>query len=192
MSQLMKRNLFILIGTVLAVTLLVYGTSRNSKSQTAESAVDGNGQGRVAPNFELKSLDGRTVRLADFRGKVVVVNFWATYCAPCRVETPWLIEFYGQYRTQGLEIIGVSMDDGGAEVNDFVKEMNINYTILMGNQTVGEAYGGTRLLPQSFLVDREGRIVKSMLGIQAKGDLEENIKGLLGGRLFSKTSVKRK
>jgi cytochrome c biogenesis protein CcmG/thiol:disulfide interchange protein DsbE len=110
-----------------------------------------------------------------------VLNFWATYCAPCRVETPWLTDFYRQYKTQGLEIVGVSMDDGGQEqVNDFVKEMNVDYTILIGNHIVGDAYGGTRFLPQTFLIDRQGRIVKSLLGIQSRSDVEENIKQLLG------------
>src|SRR3984893_4584128 len=180
----MKRNLLILIGIMFAMALLVYGASRTSKSQAADSAVDGNGKSRVAPDFELKSLDGRIVKLSDFRGKAVVLNFWATYCAPCRVETPWLIDFYRQYKTQGLEIIGVSMDDGGPEqVNDFVKEMNIDYTILVGNHTVGDAYGGTRFLPQSFLIDREGRIVKSIFGIKSKSDFEENIKQLLGRKI---------
>lgn len=175
----MKSNLLIL-GIMSAMALLVYGASRTSKSQTANPAAGGDGQSRLAPDFELKSLDGRAVKLSDFRGKVVVLNFWATYCAPCRVETPWLIDFYRQYKTQGLEIVGVSMDDGDRQqVSDFVKEMNIDYSILMGNHTVGDAYGGTRFLPQSFLIDREGRIVKSMLGIQSKSDLEENIRQLL-------------
>src|ERR1700674_5381123 len=133
----MKRNLLILIGTMFAVALLVYGASRTSQSQTADPTAAANGQSRVAPDFELKSLDGRTVRLSDFHGKAVVLNFWATYCAPCRVETPWLTDFYRQYKTQGLEIVGVSMDDGGQQqVNDFVKEMNVDYTILIGNDIV--------------------------------------------------------
>src|ERR1700680_3176033 len=189
----MKRNLLILFATMFAVGLVIYGASHNSrsaKSKTADSAIDGNGQGRLAPDFELKSLDGRTVKLSDFRGKAVVLNFWATYCAPCLVETPWLTDVYRQYKTQGLEIVGVSMDDGGQQqVSNFVKEMNVNYTILIGNHTVGDAYGGARFLPQTFLIDREGRIVKSVLGIQSKGDFEENIKQLLASYLPKKGTL---
>src|ERR1700681_1544743 len=181
----MKRSLLILVGIMFAVGLMVYGASRKSgatKSQTAEPGA--NEQTMIAPDFELKALDGRTVKLSDFRGEAVVLNFWATYCAPCRVETPWLTDAYRQYKTQGLEIVGVSMDDGGQQqVSDFVKEMNVNYTILIGNHTVGDAYGGARFLPQTFLIDREGRIVKIVLGIQSKGDFEENIRQLLASYL---------
>lgn len=177
----MKRSLLILIGIIFGVALLVYGASRASKSQSANPAGDAKERSMIAPDFELKSLDGRTVKLSDFRGKAVVLNFWATYCAPCRVETPWLIDSYRQYKTQGLEIVGVSMDDGDQQqVDDFVKEIKVNYTILMGNHTVGDAYGGTRFLPQTFLIDREGRIVKSILGIKSQSDFEENIKQLVG------------
>lgn len=180
----MKRYLLIPTGVVFAVALLVYGAACPSKSQTANPAANLNEQSMIAPDFELKSLDGRTVKVSDFRGKVLVLNFWATYCAPCRVETPWLIDFYRQYKTLGLEIVGVSMDDGGPEqVKDFVKEMNIDYTILVGNHTVGDAYGGTRFLPQSFLIDREGRIVKRIFGIRSKSDFEGNIKQLLDHRI---------
>jgi peroxiredoxin len=189
----MKRNFLILIAVTFAMAMLIYGASRESrvsKLQTADPAAGGNGQSSVAPDFELKSLDGRTVKLSDFRGKAVVLNFWATYCAPCRVETPWLTDVYRQYKTQGLEIVGVSMDDGGQQqVSDFVKEMNVNYTILIGNHTVGDAYGGARFLPQTFLIDREGRIVKSVLGIQSKGDFEENIKQLLASYLLKKGTL---
>jgi len=130
-----------------------------------------------APDFELKSLDGRAVKLSDFRGKVVVLNFWATWCAPCRVETPWLVDLYRQYKEQGLEVVGVSMDDGDQEhVADFVKEMGINYTVIMGNHTVGDAYGGARFLPQTFFIGRDGKIIKHSFGIKSKSDLEEAIK----------------
>jgi peroxiredoxin len=189
----MKHSFLILIAVTFAMAMLIYGASRGSrvsKSPTANSAASGDGQSRLAPDFELKSLDGRAVKLSDFRGKAVVLNFWATYCAPCRVETPWLIDFYRQYKTQGLEIVGVSMDDGGQQqVSDFVKEMNVNYTILIGNHTVGDAYGGARFLPQTFLIDREGRIVKSVLGIQSKGDFEENINQLLASYLLKKGTL---
>src|ERR1700674_3920505 len=100
----MKRNLLILIGTMFAVALLVYGASRTSQSQTADPTAAANGQSRVAPDFELKSLDGRTVRLSDFHGKAVVLNFWATWCQPCKIEMPWFVELQKQYGPEGLQV----------------------------------------------------------------------------------------
>src|SRR5438105_3752803 len=89
-----------------------------------------NSQPKPAPQFELKTLDGRVVKLLDFRSKAVILNFWATWCAPCRVETPWLVELYHDYKGEGLEIVGISMDDGGPHlVEKFVHEMNVNYTV---------------------------------------------------------------
>ena len=182
----MKRNLLILTGIICAVAIMVYGVSRKSgtsKAQAAGSTAAVSAPRKPAPDFELKTLDGRTVKLSDFRGKAMVVNFWATYCGPCRVEMPWLIDFYARYKTQGLEIVGVSMDDGDQEqVAAFVKEFNVNYTIVMGNHAVGDAYGGARFLPQTFLVDREGRITKSIVGIKSRNDFEESVRLLLDAK----------
>src|SRR3989440_4751 len=132
----MKNKTFILLGVITVVTLSIYGSLRASRifhSQAAASSVGDDTPLEPAPDFELKSLDGRAVKLSDFRGRVVVLNFWATWCAPCRVETPWLVDLYRQYKEQGLEVVGVSMDDGNQEhVAEFVKEMGINYTVLTG------------------------------------------------------------
>src|SRR2546426_6507666 len=146
LSLLMNCRAIILVGVITLVTLSVYGllrVSRISNSQVTASSGADDVPSEPAPDFELKSLAGGTVKLSAFRGKVVVLNFWATWCAPCRVETPWLVDLYRQYKEQGLEVVGVSMDDGEQEhVSDFVKEIGINYTVLTGNHTVGDAYGG--------------------------------------------------
>ena len=132
----MKSRTLILLGVITVLTLSIYGSliaSRVFHLQVTASSVGNDVTLEPAPDFELKSLDGRTVKLSDFHGKVVVLNFWATWCAPCRVETPWLVDFYRQYKEQGLEVVGVSMDDGNQEhVAEFVKEMGINYTVLTG------------------------------------------------------------
>src|SRR5256886_13922518 len=176
-GELMKSRTLILLGVITVLTLSIYGSLRVFRifhSQAAASRVGDNSPLEPASDFELKSLDGRAVKLSDFRGKVVVLNFWATWCAPCRVETPWLIDLYRQYKEQGLEVVGISVDDGNQEhVADFVKEIGINYTVLMGNHAVGDTYGGLRFLPQIFFIGRDGKIIKHSFGIKSKSDLEE-------------------
>jgi len=165
-------------GLVLVIAIIMYGAARRS---TALPGPTNSRQSRVAPDFELKTLDGRVVKLSDFHHKAVVLNFWATYCGPCRVEMPWLVDLYRQYRSQGLEIIGVSMDDDGEQqkVADFIREVGVNYTIVLGNHAVGDAYGGARFLPQTFLIDPNGHIAGSATGMKSKSDFEIAIKELL-------------
>src|SRR5438132_5740083 len=176
----MKSRTFIILGVITVVTLSIYGSLRASRIFHSQAAASGSVDGATlepAQEFELKSLDGRTMELSDFRGKVIVLNFWATWCAPCRVETPWLVDLYRQYKEQGLEVVGVSMDDGDQEhVADFVKEMGINYTVLMGSHGVGDAYGGLRFLPQTFFIGRDGKIIKHSFGTNSKSDFEDAIK----------------
>jgi peroxiredoxin len=137
-------------------------------------------QTTMSPDFLLQSLDGRSVKLSDFRGKTVLLNFWATWCAPCRVEMPALIDLYEKYRARGVEIIGISMDDGAQErVASFVKEMKVNYPILLGNQSVANLYGGLRLLPQTVFVTRDGQVRQTIIGIGERKNLEASIEQLL-------------
>jgi peroxiredoxin len=181
----MKRNFHVPSVATLAFAFLVLGASRLliPSMRTAAYESSSNTQTRIAPDFALKSLDGRTVKLSDFRGKFVLLNFWATWCAPCRVEMPWLVELDKKYRPQGLVIVGVSIDDPGEDerVKQFIQERSVAYTILLGNQSVGDAYGGLRFLPETFFIDREGRIIKNTYGIRKQADLEEEIKNLLFG-----------
>jgi peroxiredoxin len=138
---------------------------------------------KVAPDFELKSVDGRAAKLSDYRGKIVLLNFWATWCAPCRVEMPTLMALYDKYHAQGLEIIGVSMDDGGQErVEKYVNEMKINYPILHGNPSVADHYGGLRLLPQTVFITRDGKIVQTVIGMRSRKDFEIIIEQLLAAQ----------
>lgn len=108
--------------------------------------------GDRAPDFDLRSLSGSRVKLSDLSGKPVLLNFWATWCAPCRVEMPWLVALDERYRTKGLEIIGVSMDDSVAvqEVGSFARVRGVKYRLLLGNPATADAYGGIRFMPQSF------------------------------------------
>jgi peroxiredoxin len=176
------RTILVIAVTVFLMLLLVIIVRTSRTSDPAPSAANNpaNSQADMAPPFELKTLDGRTLKLSDLRGKVVVLNFWATWCAPCRVETPWLVELYRQYQRKGLEIVGVSLDDGGTHpVEKFVQEMKVNYPVLMGSNSVSDSYGGLRFLPQTFFIDRDGRIERHTIGLTSRSDLEDDIKRLL-------------
>jgi len=140
----------------------------------------------IAPDFNLKSLDGHDVRLSALRGKVVIVNFWATWCVGCKVEIPELIDAYRRYHRDGLEIVGISMDDAGDDVvARFAKLKNVSYTIVRGDAAVASAYGGIRFMPQSFVVDRRGKIVKTFVGPPDEKELDALLRSLLRQRLSS-------
>lgn len=176
----MKRNGVVLIVIAALVALMIYAGVRISrKSGGTPSAQAALSKGSLAPDFELKTLDGKPVKLSSFRGKAVLLNFWATWCGPCKIETPWFVDFYKQYRPQGLEIVGVAMDSGHEEIPQFVKEMNINYTIVEGTEQVSDAYGGLDGYPVTFFIDRNGKILKMVQGLTGQGDLEQDIKQAL-------------
>ena len=176
---------FVLVSLVIVASVCFLsraGSRVAARSALARTAVKvGFRVGESAPDFELRSLDGPIVRLTSLRGKPVVLNFWATYCAPCRVEMPWLAELDQKYRPQGVQIIGVALDDPEAEqdVAKFIAQGGVHYTILIGDSSVADTYGGVRFMPQSFFIDRDGRITKTSLGLTDKHDLEEGLKTLL-------------
>jgi peroxiredoxin len=171
----------------LAALGLVWSLSKGGNQIPARSvgvessAKVGFNVGEFAPDFELRSLDGRMMRLSNLRGKPVLLNFWTTFCAPCRVEMPWLAELDQQYRPQGVEIVGVSLDDPGREqaVTQFIAERGVRYPILIGNSSVADAYGGLRFMPESLFIDRDGIIMKISIGLTSKDDLEEALKSLV-------------
>src|SRR5512135_2959484 len=121
--------------------------------------------GKTAPDFELKDINGKVVKLSDFRGKAVVLNFWATWCPPCKVEIPWFEDLQNQYRDQGLEVVGVALDDSSdKDIADFAKEMKMNYPVLLGKEETSDLYGGVEALPTTFYIDRNGKILASVPG----------------------------
>lgn len=135
-------------------------------------------RGKTAPAFSLTSLDGKKISLADYKGRPVLVNFWATWCGPCKVEMPWFEEFRKQYASQGFEILGLADDvDAGKDViAKTAGKTGVTYPILLTDGKVQTAYGGLDVLPMSFYIDRNGVIVEQTAGLGSKDQIEANIK----------------
>jgi peroxiredoxin len=133
-----------------------------------------------APDFTLTDSTGASVKLSTYRGKVVLLDFWATWCGGCKVEIPWYVEFQNKYRNDGLTTIGVSMDDDGwKSVKPFLEEHKLNYPVVIGNQELATKYGGLTSLPMTLLIDRSGKIAESHAGMVDKDAFENKIKALL-------------
>jgi thiol-disulfide isomerase/thioredoxin len=133
-----------------------------------------------APAFTLKTAAGETIDLNKLKGKAVVVNFWATWCGPCRGEIPGMLEVYSRYKSKGLEIVGISIDRGGwNDVTPVVKKMNITYPVVLGNDNLVEAYGGFQYIPTTWFVDRKGNVMAKHTGGMTKDQFEKMVKDLL-------------
>ena len=148
-------------------------------------------KGKPAPAFVLEDLNGNKVSLASYKGKAVLINFWATWCAPCKIETPWIIELRNKYAAQGFEVLGVSADDlnrddpkelakDKMEIVQSAQKLHINYPVLIDGGSLDKPYGGLDELPESFFVNRKGTVVAAQLGLTSKDDIESNIKKALG------------
>lgn len=137
---------------------------------------------KAAPSFVRLDLAGRKVRLRDYRGKVVLLNFWATWCAPCQVELPRFAEWQKKYDAQGLQVLAVSMDDNVAPVRRMVRRLHLSYPIVMGDAKLGEEYGGVLGLPVTYLVDRDGIVVEQIKGETNLNAVEVEIKTVLRER----------
>lgn len=136
---------------------------------------------RVAPDFTLKDAMGRPVKLSDYKGKVVLLNFWATWCGPCKIEIPWFIEFEQTFKDKGFAVLGVSMDEEGWDiVKPYLEKTKINYRVLIGDDMTAQNYGGVDSLPTSFLLDKEGRIAATHIGLVSKSVYQNDINALLG------------
>jgi peroxiredoxin len=136
--------------------------------------------GRTPPDFTLKDSTGKPVRLSGYKGKVVVLNFWATWCGPCKTEIPWFIEFEKQFQSRGFTVLGVSMDeDGWKVINPYVAERKINYPIVLANEEVNESYGGIEALPTTLLIGRDGKVAFLHAGLISREDYEKEIRKLL-------------
>jgi len=171
-----KREKLFIVVVAIAVGLGIYIFSRPSRfaRQRAVSA-----EGTLAPDFSLRQLTGQELSLSRYQGKVVLLDFWATWCDPCRDEIPHFVELQNRYGGQGLQIIGVSMDDGPEPVRDFYQRFKMNYPVVMGNAKIGELYGGVLGLPIAFVIARDGRIVVKHVGATGVSVFEKEILMLL-------------
>jgi len=185
-GESVKRDPIIVVVVAIVVALmLVAGVRMAHRPKPSGSSQM---KGDVAPDFALQSLDGKTVHLSDYRGKAVLLNFWATWCAPCKIEMPWFVELQKEYGAEGLQIVGVAMDDASPkEIADFAKDMAVNYPVLIGKEAVGDAYGGVQFLPESFYIDRNGKVIDKAFGLKGRGEIEDNIK-----KIVASTAVAQK
>lgn len=137
-------------------------------------------KGVEAPDFSLFTLDGQKVKLSDYRGKAVLLNFWATWCPPCKVEMPWFVDLQKQYGKDGLVILGVAMDDSEpAAIGKFAQELGVNYTVLLGTDKVSDDYGDVQYLPTTFFIGRNGAIVDKLTGLLDRKDIEDDVQKAL-------------
>ncbi|MBV8629531.1 MAG: redoxin domain-containing protein [Silvibacterium sp.] len=211
----MKRNVAVVLAVIVALGVIAWAGVVNYRKRKAEEArakqpvivlskADAASAGadepppfknplenKQAPAFTLKDINGKKVSLADYKGKAVVVDFWATWCAPCKVEIPWLTKLHDQYASQGLVILGISEDDLDAddkaalfkekrEIAESAQKLGINYPVLIDDAKVAEPYGGVDQLPTTFYVDRSGKVVAATIGLVDRDEIEANIKKALG------------
>jgi thiol-disulfide isomerase/thioredoxin len=175
-----KRNPLILFFIAAVVAAMLFAGIRMARNNRANGSGKGQLIGNLAPDFELPELDGKKLKLSDLRGKAVLLNFWATYCGPCKIEMPWFVELQKEYGPQGFQIVGVAMDDASTEdIAKFAKEMGVNYPILLGQESVGESYGGVGVLPTTYFIGRDGKLIAREFGLQSRSVFVDNIKKAL-------------
>jgi peroxiredoxin len=162
----------VIAALVAAALLLAQTPSTSPKSKPVTI-------GSAAPAFSLRDLSGRPLALADYRGKVVVLDFWATWCIPCRQEVPHFIALQKKHGSKGLAVIGISLDDEEKPVRSFYTEFGMTYPVAMGNAAMAEQYGGILGLPVTFVIDRQGRIRFRHDGQTDAATIEREVASLL-------------
>lgn len=178
-QSIAPTRFFILLAVItgIAVTLASIGWPTN---EPPHKVVKDDMERKNAPDFELKDANGKVVHLSDYKGKVVLLDFWATWCGPCGIEIPWFTDFQRKYKDRGFTVLGVSMDDGGwKDVKPFVAQNKINYQVVLGDDKTSDMYGDVEALPTTFVIDRRGRIASIHVGLVDKKEFDDAIQKLL-------------
>lgn len=179
----------LVIATVAALLILIKELKKLPRSE---------GPAHVAPticspSWELPAPDGKPIKSTDFAGKVVILNFWATWCGPCRMEIPSLIELHQQYADEGLTVIGVSLDRDGAEtVQRFIEQTGIKYQVFLGDEGLVNSFGGIEGIPTTFILDQDGHVVGKHVGFASKEEFEADITPLLTSKSITGTEPAEK
>ncbi len=173
----MRKVLLLVVAIVIVVA--VYNVVHHGASHLKAGGGPPGSSGTIAPEISLRDLNGKPLTLADYKGKVVLLDFWATWCTPCRGEIPHFVEFQNNYHDQGLQVIGVSMDDDAKPVAEFYQQYKMNYPVGMGTTQLADAYGGILGLPVTFLIGRDGRIVQKYVGAVDMATVEQQMKSSL-------------
>lgn len=174
-----RRNAWILVVLMVVVAIMLL-SPRFVKHRPESLAADPTGQ--PAPDFVLQDINGNTVKLSDFRGKAVALNFWATWCPPCKTEMPWLVDLQNQYGPEGLTVVGVALDEAGKdEIAKFARDMKLNYPVVIGDDKTADEFGTVQMLPTTFYIDRQGKIVSRVIGLTGKREMEDSMKEALKG-----------
>jgi cytochrome c biogenesis protein CcmG/thiol:disulfide interchange protein DsbE len=168
------------LAATLVAAFLLTGCGSQPRSVKAADSVKADKDRKPAPEFALKDADGKTVHLEDYKGKVVLLDFFATWCGPCKIEIPWFMEMERKNKDKGFSVLGVSMDDEGWEVvKPFLAELGVNYRVVIGNDATAQVYGGVDALPTTFLIDRNQRIAAVHIGLTGRKVFEDGIEQLL-------------
>lgn len=169
--------------TAFSLALTVAGCVSQNTRDEIRSYVKPVGKRNSAPDFEVKDSNGQSFHLADYKGKVVLLNFWATWCGPCKVEIPWFIEFEKNYKDKGFAVVGVSLDDDGWDaVKPYLQSRKMNYRVALGSMEIERLYSGgagIESLPTTFIIDRDGKIADVHVGLISKSDYQNELEELL-------------
>lgn len=169
-----RRSLALALATA---SLLAYS---GCSGRPSRAHVRSENERKDAPDFNLKDVNGRPVKLSDFKGKVVLLNFWATWCGPCKIEIPWFIDLEQRYKDRGFAVIGVATDDEGWEVvKPYIEKKKVNYRVVIAGMDTLELYGGVESLPTTFVLDKDGRIASAHVGLVSKSVYASEIEQLL-------------
>jgi peroxiredoxin len=178
-TKSVTKRIVLVLAVALALAALLAFLRREGTFATRSPATVT--QHALAPDFSLTGLGGQSFQLSQYRGRVVVLNFWATWCAPCRAETPRFVDLQSKYRDQGLQILGVSLDDDATPVRSFYDQFKMNYPVAVGDATLAEQFGGILGLPVTFLIGCDGRIYAKHAGETDASHIQQEIKPLLLG-----------